>query len=102
DAEGNTTTDPQAFYGPPRGAILPFGGAQGYKGFGLSLLVEVLGGMLAGYAPSETHPHVNGLCLIAIDPEEFCGGERFLDLVEDLCAYETNVPLAAGFDEVMM
>lgn len=102
DAEGNPTTNPQKFYGPPRGAILPFGGAQGYKGFGLSLLVEVLGGMLAGYTPSESHPHVNGLCLIAVDPEVYCGAERFLDLVEDLCEYETNVPLAAGFDEVMM
>ncbi len=102
DPDGNPTTDPKAFYGPPRGAILPFGGMQGYKGFGLALLVEVLGSMLAGYAPSEPYPHVNGLCLIAIDPDVFCGRERFLDLVEDLCAYETNVPLAAGFDEVMM
>jgi uncharacterized oxidoreductase len=102
DAEGNPTTDPQKFYGPPRGAILPFGGAQGYKGFGLALLVEVLGSMLAGYAPSEDYPHVNGLCLIAIDPEVYCGGECFLDLVEDLCVYETNVPPATGFDEVMM
>lgn len=102
DAEGNPTTDPQKFYGPPRGAILPFGGAQGYKGFGLALLVEVLGSMLAGYAPSADYPHVNGLCLMAIDPDVYCGAERFLDLVEDLCAYETNVPPAAGFDEVMM
>jgi uncharacterized oxidoreductase len=102
DADGNPTTDPQKFYGPPRGAILPFGGSQGYKGFGLALLVEVLGSMLAGYAASEDYKHVNGLCLIAVDPEVYCGAERFLDLVEDLCAYETHVPPAAGFDEVMM
>ncbi len=102
DAHGRPSTDPKAFYGPPRGAILPFGSQYGYKGFGLALLVELLGGVLAGYATSQPQPHVNGLCLIAIDPEAFCGTEAFKALVEDLCAYVVHVPLLQGFDEVMM
>lgn len=44
DASGNPITDPHAFYRPPGGTIRPFGGELGYKGFGLSLLVEILGG----------------------------------------------------------
>ncbi|MFO1035688.1 MAG: malate/lactate/ureidoglycolate dehydrogenase [Geminicoccaceae bacterium] len=45
DADGKPTRDPAAFYGPPRGAILPFGG---HKGSGLSVLIEVLAGALTG------------------------------------------------------
>ncbi len=47
DADGNATNDPNAFYGPPRGGILPLGGAAGHKGFALGLLVEILGSALA-------------------------------------------------------
>lgn len=102
DAHGRPSTDPKAFYGPPRGAILPFGSQYGYKGFGLALLVELLGGVLAGYAASQPQPHVNGLCLIAIDPEAFCGTQTFKALVEDLRAYIVNTPLMGGFSEVVM
>lgn len=45
DADGNPTQDPNAFYGPPRGAILPFGG---HKGHGLSVMIELLAGALTG------------------------------------------------------
>ena len=102
DAAGNPTTDPNTFYGPPRGTIRPFGSQLGYKGFGLSLLVEILGGIMAGCASSEDLPYVNGLCLIAIDPEAFCGRERFGELMEDLCAYVTGSPPAPGSQEVCM
>ncbi|MCS7055025.1 MAG: Ldh family oxidoreductase, partial [Thermoflexales bacterium] len=42
--QGRPSTDPRAFYGLPHGAILPFGSQYGYKGFGLALLVDLLGG----------------------------------------------------------
>ncbi|MFC0408899.1 malate/lactate/ureidoglycolate dehydrogenase [Roseomonas elaeocarpi] len=51
DAEGEPTTDPAVLFGPgvgtggPHGALLPFGG---HKGFGLSLMCEVLAGALGG------------------------------------------------------
>ena len=54
DADGNATNDPNAFYGPPRGGILPLGAAAGHKGFALGLLVEILGSALAGI--SSTRP----------------------------------------------
>ncbi len=37
DPEGNPTNDPHQLYGDPPGTILPMGGDQAYKGFGLSL-----------------------------------------------------------------
>jgi uncharacterized oxidoreductase len=45
DAGGNPTNDPNEFYGPPRGAILPLGG---HKGYGLGLVIDLLAGALAG------------------------------------------------------
>ena len=37
DPQGRPTTDPKTFYGPPPGAILPFGG---HKGFGLGVVAR--------------------------------------------------------------
>ena len=48
DPQGQKTTDPNVFYGPPKGTILPFGGSQGYKGTGLAIMAEILSGALAG------------------------------------------------------
>ena len=59
DADGKPTTDPNHWYGPPKGTILPFGSELGYKGFGLSLLVEILSGMMAG-EPASDAPYING------------------------------------------
>lgn len=102
DAQGVGTTDPRAFYGPPKGTILPFGEAQGYKGFGLSLLTEILGGVLAGMASSEDNAYINGLSVIALNPDAFCGRDRFVELMDDLCAYQTSAATSQGFNEVVM
>ncbi len=102
DAQGNPTTDPKAFYGPPQGTILPLGGPLGYKGFGLSLLVEILGGILAGTDSTTDLPYVNGLCLIAINPEAFCGVANFKELMAKLNDYITSTPPAPGHTEVIM
>src|SRR5512145_901326 len=44
DGHGQPTTDFNAFRGPPRGVFLPFGG---YKGSGVALVTELLGGALS-------------------------------------------------------
>jgi LDH2 family malate/lactate/ureidoglycolate dehydrogenase len=52
DASGAPTRDPVAFFATPAGAILPMGGAQGYKGFALSIFVDLLvAGLSGGQAP---------------------------------------------------
>src|SRR5439155_17451419 len=48
DAAGQPTTDPGVLYREPRGTILPLGGNQAYKGFGLGLLLDMLAGGLSG------------------------------------------------------
>ena len=102
DGEGQPTTDPKAFYGPPRGTILPFGSDLGYKGFGLGLLVEILGSTIAGEELTDEMRYVNGLGLLAMDPEPLCGAERFGHLMDELSDYMTGTPPLPGSEEVVM
>jgi hydroxycarboxylate dehydrogenase B len=103
DASGTPITDPEAFYGPPKGTILPLGSPQlGYKGYGLGLFVELMAGILAGNATQDDLPYINGLCLIAINPEAFCGLVKYKELVSDLAVYLKSSPVAPGRDEVVV
>src|ERR1700686_3125806 len=52
DAEGRATTNPDVLFESPNGYIRPMGGAQGYKGFAISMLVDLLvAGLSGGQAP---------------------------------------------------
>ena len=46
DKEGRATTDPAAF--KAGGPLLPLGGTEGYKGYGLSAMIEIFSGILTG------------------------------------------------------
>lgn len=79
DAQGRPNRDPDAFYGPPQGALLPFGG---HKGYGLSVFCEILAGALTG--GQTTHPEnasaarlVNNMLSIVFDAAAFSGEEVF-------------------------
>ena len=102
DAAGQPTNDASQFYGPPRGGILPFGGMVGYKGFALSLLVEVFGSALAGVASTDTEVFGNGVCFLVFDPAAFGSIERFRGLVSDMVAYMKSSAPAPGVDEVLL
>ena len=54
DHQGRPTTDPSVLYEPPKGTILPLGGAQSYKGFGLGLILDLWAGGLSGGGCSQT------------------------------------------------
>jgi uncharacterized oxidoreductase len=105
DGHGRPSTDPEDFYGDPHGNILPFGGAMGYKGFGLGVLVEVLGRCLGGLLVSEegdTYRLENGVYMSAMDPAAFCGRKAFDKAVTDLKDYITSCPPAPGHEAVLM
>ena len=70
DGEGRPTDDPKAFYASPPGAILPLGG---HKGYGLSVLAEVLAGCLTGGACSHfgVDRVANNMLSIILDPAVF-------------------------------
>jgi uncharacterized oxidoreductase len=101
NAQGEPSTDPNEFYGPPRGAILPFGGKRAYRGFALAILVEILGGLLGGSSISKQQPG-NGLAFIVIDPSAFVPAGEFAAMVAELGDYIKSSETAPGFDGVYL
>jgi LDH2 family malate/lactate/ureidoglycolate dehydrogenase len=101
-ADGKPTNDPSAFYGPPRGGILPVGASVGHKGFALGLLVEILGSALAGISSIDPQRFGNGVCFIVMDPSAFCPLDTFRRLMDETVAYIKSSEPAPGFEEVLV
>jgi LDH2 family malate/lactate/ureidoglycolate dehydrogenase len=104
DGDGNPTNDFKSFRGPPRGVLLPFGG---YKGSGVALVTEILGGLLSGNGLGrhwwEKGGHgVNGVFLQAFDVEEFQELNSFYDRVDELIASIKSTKRAPGFSEILL
>lgn len=104
DGHGQPTTDFKTFRGPPRGVFLPFGG---YKGSGIALITEILGGILTGNGlGSEWWTRgghgVNGVFLQAIAVEEFQPLEEFFAKVDQLVALVKSKKPAPGHDEILL
>jgi hydroxycarboxylate dehydrogenase B len=103
DNQGRPTTDPNAFYQEPRGAILPLGGSAGHKGFGLAMVVEILGGVLAraGYTKPGASRFSNGTFIVVIDISAFVDPSRFRTEIDDLLAYVKSAPAAPGVEAIL-
>ena len=104
DGHGNPTNDFKAFRGPPRGVFLPFGG---YKGSGIALMTEILGGLLSGNGLGkhwwDRGGHgINGLFLQAFAVEEFQELNNFYDKVDELTAFIKSTERAPGFSEILL
>jgi hydroxycarboxylate dehydrogenase B len=78
-ADGSPSTEPRDLYGDPPGALLPFGGPVGYKGYALNILPELTAATLAGYGPDPSRP-CNCLFMVLVDPRAFLPMEQFLSL----------------------
>jgi uncharacterized oxidoreductase len=101
DAAGQPSTSPSDFYGPPKGSILPFGGRQGYRGYALGLLVEIMGTILAGNDPTEDRPG-NGITFIVFDPTLLVSAERFESNLKKLKDYVHSSRSSSRGSEVML
>ena len=78
-------------------------GAAGHKGYGLSIMVELLGGALSGQgcAAGDREMISNGVLINAYDIEHFTDMETFYDEVEGLMRHVKSSRLAPGFDEIL-
>lgn len=101
DATGQPLTDPQAFYREPRGALLPLGG---HKGYGLGLVVEILGGILSrtGAIQPEPGPVQNGVFILCLDVARFLPLGQFHAEVERLLEFVRSSPRAPGVSEILV
>lgn len=106
DHQGQPATNTADFYGPPAGALLPLGGALGYKGFGLGLIVDIMAGGISGIGccrpgvPQE--PDSDGVFMIAIDIGQFTPLEEFYPRVTQLIEHVKSSPPVPGFSEVLV
>ncbi len=103
DSQGEATRDPGVMFRDPSGALLPLGG---HKGFGLSLMCDVLAGALASAMPG-TPSHqdsgrvMNNMFAIVFDPARGGNAQWAADL-DDLVAYIRDTPTAPGADSIQL
>ena len=102
DHEGMPTTDARTMFEAPLGALGPFGT---YKGYGLALMCELLGGGLAGeWTMQPGHERVgtvvNNMLMFVLDPQAFGGHEAFQREVLAMVDYVKGAAPRNGFDRV--
>jgi len=103
DADGKACTDPHK-----AAALLPFGGAKGY---GITVMVEALTGLLVGgvfgphvtlmYGDYDKYRDLSNL-LVVIDPSVFWGGDGFLKTAQTMIDEIHRIVPAPGFERVLI
>lgn len=96
DSEGHPTCDAHALDPGVGGTLLPLGGREyGHKGFGLSLMIEMMTHGLAGFGRPDSEKRWGAnVFLQVLDPEFFAGKEAFLrqmDYLTDRCHANASI-----------
>jgi len=104
DHEGRPTNDTNAFYGQPAGALLPLGGSVGYKGFGMSVMLDVLAGAMSGQGAvrPDLSPGHNGVWLTLWKVDAFVAIESFYEEIDKLSAFIKSSRRVPGVDEILL
>jgi LDH2 family malate/lactate/ureidoglycolate dehydrogenase len=99
DSDGHPTHDPAALNAG--GALLPFGS---YKGYGLSLVIELVVSILSGFgpAPSAEFQQGNPTPMIALSIDDFITRPRYEQLVAELLDNIRQTQPTPGFDAVLL
>jgi len=101
DREGRPTRHPEDYY--DGGMLLP---AAGHKGYALSLLIEVLGGLLTGAGtlilPGSGYEVGNGVFFLVINVEAFCPLVEFTARVRELGKTIKATPPVVKGGEVLL
>jgi uncharacterized oxidoreductase len=98
DALGQPTTDPVRYFGPPQGALLPFGL---HKGYGLMLAAEILAGIMSGNGTIQPGTPrlgsiVNNMFSIVVDPARLADPAWATAELDALAAYLKAAPTQDG------
>ncbi|MBM4438249.1 MAG: Ldh family oxidoreductase [Actinobacteria bacterium] len=96
DKHGKPSTNPQDLY--DGGVMLPFGG---HKGYGLSLMAELLGNNLTGAVEPQPSGRL-GTFALAIDPNAFGAGAAFVETTRATFRRMRETKAADGFREVLI
>ncbi len=98
DAAGQPTTDPAQYFGPPQGALLPFGL---HKGYGLMLACEMLAGALSGFGTIQpqtprTGGIINNMFSFIVDPARLADPTTTGHEFDELIGYLKSTPTMPG------
>lgn len=101
DRHGKPTTDPAAYL--EGGALMPLGGDQGHKGYGLSFAVESLAAVLSGigYGSDPVGFPNDGVLIILLNISMFRPLDGFRAEMAEFAEYVKASPPAPGFTEVL-
>ncbi len=104
DGSGKPSTNPADFYSDPPGALLPLGGPLGFKGFGLSVMVDVLGGILSGsgIARTDLPRGSNGVWMYFLHIEHFLSFEEYGQWMETYVRHLKGSKRAEGVDAILL
>src|SRR5947207_8655738 len=95
-SDGKPTNDPRQLR--QGGALLPVGGSEGYKGYGLSVMVEILCGLLTGlgFGVEPTGRHNDGCFMAVFKVDAFRPLAEFKKEVGEFAAYLKATKPAEG------
>jgi len=105
DSEGRPTTDPATQFPNLTGAMLPLGGPlQGYKGFGLAVMVDLITGLLGGegVVSPDAERFTNGFFIMALDIGAFTSLEEFKEQADRQAEWIKSARPREGCSEVLM
>jgi L-2-hydroxycarboxylate dehydrogenase (NAD+) len=110
DSDGLPTNDPDSIKAGGIGALLPLGGldiTSGYKGYGMSLMVDILCAALSGgnhltnvKGPGSQDPTGVSHFFMAIDIAAFRPLADFKAQMDDMIGILKNAPFASGQDRI--
>ena len=104
DREGNPSTRPEDLY--DGGSMLPLGGAMGHKGYGLSVIVDLVGAMLAGGRAGKPQDRAagfsNNFTLWAADPDALGGRNAMEELQQEYFALLRSATRKPGVEEILL
>src|SRR5262249_36924589 len=86
-------------------SILPMGGSQAYKGFGLGLVLDVLaGGLTGGHVSRAASPPAKGnnVVFLALDPARFAGQGALIREATQLADYVRGCPEGEGVGTILL
>jgi uncharacterized oxidoreductase len=103
DQRGEPTRDPRVMFERPPGALLPFGE---YKGFGMAMVCELLGGALSGgrtlHERTPGREIINNMLSIIIDPARLGTAANLAAETAEFEAWVKQSPLGEGVDRIKL
>ncbi len=103
DPQGNEVTDP-ALFSSGQAAMLPLGGLMGYKGYGLSMMIDAIAGGLswAGCSAEQPTRGGSGYLALAIKIESFIDIDEYKREVQRLIDWVKSSPKMPGVEKIYL